>query len=337
MAEDTKDSFPEQQPRINSFGENFRGFLCFNFLLVIITFNVCLLTALFYYPFHVSVYVLLPYYTYHKVLTRPEIKQGGRWVNFSKNFFLFRIERKFLQMSFHTPLPKKFVDAENSNNAQFVIAVFPHGTAADYRIGMDGMLDTVFPNIYNKIRTLGASVLFLIPIVREFVLWTSGIDASRTVAEKALDKGYTLLVMPGGESEQIQTIYQRERVYLKNRKGFLKLALRKGVPVVPIYVFGCSDYYQTSIALLQPRLWLVKNLGICIPFAVGMWGSILCPYPVKTTMVIGEPLVFKVKDATKPSPEELDEAHESFCMALMNLFNEHKGPLGYGDRNLEIL
>jgi 2-acylglycerol O-acyltransferase 2 len=205
------------------------------------------------------------------------MSRGVRWERFSKDFFLFPKMREFLSLQFRSPNSNSFAKAEASKDAQFVIAVFPHGTAADYRVAMDGVLDQVFPNIYTKIRTLGASILFVIPVVREFSLWTSGIDARRAVAENAINDGYSLLVLPGGEQEQIRTVYQKERVFLKRRKGFLKLAMSKGVPVIPVYVFGASDYYRTYDAFLGIRLWLVKNLGICIPFSVGLWGSILCP------------------------------------------------------------
>jgi 1-acyl-sn-glycerol-3-phosphate acyltransferase len=313
-----------------------QAFLIFNAIfLAIIGWNVVLLFGFWNYPFQVGVYILLPYYTYCKLLTRPE--QEGRWQVFSKHFFLFQQMREYMSLSIHRPLPKRLVQAETSTNAQFIIAVFPHGTAADYRVAMDGMLDQVFPNVYHKIRTLGASVLLMIPLVREIFVWTSGIDASRAVAEKALDKGYSLVVLPGGEAEQIRTVYQKERVYLKNRKGFLKLAMRKGVPVVPVYVFGASDYYQTSNALLGPRLWLVKNMGVCIPFAVGLWGSVFCPRPVRTTIVVGEPLTFAFQNPKNPSIEELDDAHKLFCTSLVDLFDQHKGPLGYRDRTLELL
>lgn len=320
-------------------------FVVFNgFFLFLIGVNALLLWGLWQYPFHVGVYMILPYVAYCKVgNTSNNPTEGTRWPAFSKNFFVFVMLREYLGLTIHQPLPKGLVEAEQNKdddgnvNSQFIIAVFPHGTAADYRVAMDGMLDQIFPTSYHKVRTLGASVLLTIPLVREIFTWTSGIDASRPVAEKALDKGYSLLVLPGGEAEQIRTIYQKERVYLKNRKGFLKLALRKSIPVVPVYVFGASDYYQTSNALLGPRRWMVKNLGICIPFAMGQWGSILCPRPVKTTVVFGGPLSFAIKDPKSPTTEELNAAHQTFCSALMTVFNEHKDRLGYGERTLEVL
>lgn len=235
------------------------------------------------------------------------------------------------------PPPKKLVEAEGRPDAQFLIAVFPHGVASEYRIAMDGMMQQVFPNVHDKVVVLTASVLFAIPLVRELALWTGCVDARKSVAEKAISMGRSILVLPGGEAEQIRTIYQKERVYLKRRKGFIKLALKHGIPVVPSYLFGVNDYYYTSNILFQPRLWLQKSLGICIPVAVGLYGSIFCPFSVPTTVVYGEPLSFEVKDKGSPTSEELDAAHEQFCTALKQLFDQHKKELGYGERELEIM
>jgi len=233
-------------------------------------------------------------------------------------------------------LSKALQKSENEPDAQFLFAFFPHGTWADYRLLSDGMWYKMFPNIGEKIRTLAASILFKIPVVREISLWTGCVDASRAVAEGLLDKGYSVVVLPGGEAEQIRTVYQKEGVYLKNRKGFVKLAMRKGIPIVPVYVFGASDYYYTNQSLFGPRVWMQKKMGICIPLAIGLWGSFLCPLPVKTTVVFGEPLSFKLKETGSPTDEELNAGHEEFCKSLLLLFNSYKDELGYGDRSLEV-
>jgi 1-acyl-sn-glycerol-3-phosphate acyltransferase len=188
-----------------------------------------------------------------------------------------------------------------------------------------------------KIQMLAASVLFRIPLVRELALWTGCIDARRSVAERALDKGRSIVVLPGGEAEQIRTIYGKEIVYLKQRKGFVKLAMQKGVPVIPTYVFGVNDYYYTSPVFFGARQWLQRTCGICIPLAIGYWGSIFCPLPVATTIVVGKPLTFDVQKKGFPSADELDAGHANFCSALQELFDEHKIALGYGDRELEIV
>lgn len=276
----------------------FYNFAVFHLISVVIFgVNLWLILGLYYFPYKFGVYVLLPYLTYTKFLARHELKEGLHWPVFSKNFFVFRAMRDHLQLSFK--VSSALEKAQNEEAAQFVFAIFPHGTHCDFRVAMDGMLDQVFPNL-DKIRTLAASVLFAIPVVREIALWTGCVDARRKVADNVLKKGYSIVVLPGGEAEQIRTVYQQEAVWLKNRKGFIKLAMRHSIPVVPCYAFGTTDCYKTSDWLFQARLALQKSTGICIPFATGKWGSIFCPLPSKSTLVFGDPLTFVMKEPGIP-------------------------------------
>ena len=189
----------------------------------------------------------------------------------------------------------------------------------------------------NNLRTLAASVLFYIPLVREISLWTSCINASRATAQKALSKQKSLLILPGGEMEQLMTTYGTEMVYLSKRKGFIKLAMKNKVPVVPMYVYGCNDYFYTSKLFYSLRYTLVKRLGVCIPLCAGLFGSMTCPLPKKTTIVIGKPLQFTMKGDDGPTEEELNTAHDLFVKELVKLFDEHKEQLGYGDRTLKVV
>lgn len=299
---------------------------------ILISATIIPIYGIFCYPYIFGPYIVLPYMMYN-YFHRHELRDGNKWRFFSENFPYITIIRSHIGLNI-SKLPKELAEAEMKEDAQFVIACFPHGTASDFRILMEGMLPQVFPNIHGRCRTLAASVLFYIPLVREISLWTGCIDARRKVAEKAMDKGRTIIVLPGGEAEQIRTVKGKEKVYIKNRKGFVKLAMRKNVPVVPVYVFGCSDLYETSNAFYNFRYWLMKNFGVCLTMHSGMFKG-ACPFPVKNTIVMGNPLDFKMK-GKEPTTEELDLAHEQFCKALETLFNENKERLGYDDRILEI-
>merc|ERR1719210_2082973 len=116
--------------------------------------------------------------------------------------------------------------AGGDKTGQAIFAFFPHGVNSDFRVLMDGMMYDAFDKVYEKAsaRTLAASVLFWIPGVRAVTLATSFVDAGRKTAEKCLKKGHSLMLCPGGQDEQIETIYGRERVYLKTRSGFIRLA-----------------------------------------------------------------------------------------------------------------
>ena len=314
-----------------------QGFILYH---VIVLFGAFLTSVVFvgpfFYPSTVGLFVVLPYLSYTLIIRRDEIKDGAHWPLFSNHFWIFATLRQFLQLEFAT-LPTELAEEEMKEGAQFVIGVFPHGSWADYRVLMDGMLPQIFPNIASNIKTLAASVLFRMPIIREISLWTGCVDARRSVAERQLDSGRSLLIIAGGEAEQIRTTFGKEIIYLSKRKGFVKLALQKDIPLVPCYVFGCSDYYRTNLCFFDARVTLVKMLGVCISLASGYLGSPWCPFPVKTTIVFGKPIQSKVEYKFSPTQEEIDTAHAAFVVNIKALFDEHKGRLGFGDRELVIV
>lgn len=299
---------------------------------VIIFATLLPIIGLFYFPVAVLAFVILPYIGYCS-LNSHHLKDGRPWRYFSENFIFLPIFRSHIGLRISS-LPKELIDAEKKEDAQFLIAFFPHGCSCDFRFMMEGMLPSVFPNIYSKCRALSATVLYYIPVVREMTLWSGCIDARRSVAEKAIDRGRTIIVLPGGLPEQIRTCRGREILYIKKRKGFIRLALKKKIPIVPSYVFGSSDLYKTSRSFYNLRYWLMNNLNMCLTNHSGLYGS-WCPYPIQNTIVFGRPLHFEIKGA-EPTPEEVINAHEVFCKALEDLFDEHKDRLGYGDRALEM-
>jgi len=323
---------PSESP---SLGLKMKAFFLWNLMYWLSTaLALVMLISPVIYPQTIGLYVTLPYLTF-SLFKRDELKFGSPWPSFSQNFAVFACLRRYLDLEF-APLPEKLKTAEKAEHAQFIFAVFPHGTSSDFRILMDGILHTVLPSVADKVRVLTASVLFRIPLVREIAMWTNCVDARRSVAENLLDNHYSILVLPGGMDEQILTQYQKETIYLRKRKGFVKLALRKGVPVVPVYVFGSSDQFATSNALFGARHWIMKNLKMCIPLAQGLAGS-ACPLPVKTTIVMGEPVFFSPKVAGQPTQDEINNAHGEFIQALIALFDEHKSRLGYGERSLNVV
>merc|ERR1712048_514373 len=202
---------------------------------------------------------LIAIYVISCMASRPELREGAGWPGFAQKEWGYHAFRRFLRLRLYVSktLQKRPVDQE------VVIGVHPHGIAADYRILMDGMLYDALPG--RQILSLSASVLYYIPVVRELALWTRCIDARKKVAAGALQRGHSIMVIPGGEHEQIRTKKGHEEVYLANRVGFVKLALEANAALVPSYAFGCVDLYDTYTFLHGPREWIRKTLGVCIP------------------------------------------------------------------------
>jgi 1-acyl-sn-glycerol-3-phosphate acyltransferase len=69
------------------------------------------------------------------------------------------------------------------------------------------------------------------------------IPAHPLYADEALRRGHSLLVFPGGEKECFRPYSERAKVDFYGRKGFLKVAIRNKVPIVPIVSIGAHESY----------------------------------------------------------------------------------------------
>ena len=268
------------------------------------------------------------YFVYARFLSRAERHSGLPWEWFSRQEWGYHAFRRYLRLRLHVSTSLY----ERPADKPVVLAVHPHGVASDFRILLDGMMYDALPD--REVLTLSASVLFYLPMVRELSLWTRCIDASKSVAARALRKGHSLMVIPGGEQEQIRTIQGKEEVYLSKRMGFIKLALQERAAVVPCYVFGCVDLYKTFTSFMQaPREWLRKSFGVCIPLYYGAMGLLPLRFPVH--VVMGEPMEFDCKVPGSPTDEEVQEAHSKYVAALRDLYNRERHQ--YGDAKRELI
>lgn len=170
--------------------------------------------------------------------------------------------------------------------------------------------------------------------MREVTLTTNCIDATKESAQAAVNAGHSIMVLPGGIHEMLVTEHGREKLWLKNHKGFVRLALQNGLPLIPMYAFGASDLYHTHSFLDGLRMWIGSNLRVALPIFSGQHGT-LCPLPVQVTIAVGAPI--PVERQENPSQEALDAVHARYVEALRALFEKHKAEVGMADRELEVL
>lgn len=256
------------------------------------------------------------------------LQSGRPWPEFI-NSYVVRLVLEWLPIQI-----RRTVDLKS--DGLYVFAAHPHGTLAFNRGGVGFSTDTLwnkaFPGV--KFRVLTATAAFFVPFIREMWLWSYCIDASKSTASRIMEKEKcSIFVYPGGEKEQMETIYGEHRIFLKTRKGFVRLAIEQGASLVPVYAFGETElyyHYQLAIGL---RKWLVNKFSVAVPLISGQFG--LMPYRTPVTLVFGEPI--SLKKNSHPSTFEVDAAHELYINALVKLFNNHKASLGYGDKELVIL
>jgi 1-acyl-sn-glycerol-3-phosphate acyltransferase len=102
------------------------------------------------------------------------------------------------------------------------------------------------------------------------------VAADPATARAALAAGAAVLVYPGGDWEVHRPVWERNRVDLHGRRGFVRLALETGAPVVPVVSVGGQEtaVFLSRGAGLARALRLHRLLRVdVLPIALAApWG-----------------------------------------------------------------
>lgn len=130
---------------------------------------------------------------------------------------------------------------------------------------------------------LAHGVALRVPGLRELLVPLGAVPASHESAAKLFAAGRKVLVYPGSEYDAMRPYRKRNRVIFGPRRGYVRLALRHGVPIIPIVAAGAHetlliiDDCRWLARLLRSKRWLRLDawpLALSIP-----WGLTLGPVP----------------------------------------------------------
>eukprot|EP00310_Coccolithus_braarudii_P015570 CAMPEP_0183341838 /NCGR_PEP_ID=MMETSP0164_2-20130417/8046_1 /TAXON_ID=221442 /ORGANISM="Coccolithus pelagicus ssp braarudi, Strain PLY182g" /LENGTH=192 /DNA_ID=CAMNT_0025512265 /DNA_START=404 /DNA_END=979 /DNA_ORIENTATION=- len=139
---------------------------------------------------------------------------------------------------------------------------------------------------------------------------------------------HDLALIPGGFEEATLTSGgQAERVFIRERRGFVKYCLQYGYAICPCFSFGEKQLYSNVQGWWKLRLALNK-FGVPAIFPWGQRLLPLAPKPSPLHVVVGAPLV--LERVEQPTVEQVAAAHEEYVSALSRLFERHKAR-AYGD------
>jgi len=169
---------------------------------------------------------------------------------------------------------------------------------------------------------LGTDALFMLPVISDMLSWYNCGPASKQNMLRLMGKGENLALLPGGFEEA--TFYQRgvHRVFIKNRKGFIKYALQHGYAVHPVYTFGEERTYSALSWVMERMAFLNKYKLPAVIFA-GRLFSFMPDNRAELVTVIGKPLQLPL--IPSPSAEEVSQHHVEYVEALQGLFKRYKG------------
>ena len=125
------------------------------------------------------------------------------------------------------------------------------------------------------------------------------------------------ILVVGGVFEALNHGHKDIQLCLERRKGFIKLALRFGRPLVPVFGFGENFLFDTvpnekGTWLRTFQDWCESHFAFAPAFFLGRgvfqynWGFL--PRRVPITLVVGKPL--EVEQTDEPSRELIEETHK---------------------------
>lgn len=187
---------------------------------------------------------------------------------------------------------------------------------------------------------LAFDAAFSIPGMAPLMRKTGQVPASHKNALKALELGCSVLVYPGGAHEVFRPWSDRNKIDFGGHKGFVRLALKAGVAVVPIVSHGGHDttFVLTRGEALAKKFRMdrlrmtVYPILLQFPWGISTPGQPGIPLPAKITMQVLEPRNWTHLGKEAASNEELVnqcylEVTQAMQQTLTALAEENPRPL----------
>jgi 1-acyl-sn-glycerol-3-phosphate acyltransferase len=185
---------------------------------------------------------------------------------------------------------------------------------------------------------LAHDMVFRIPGIRAFVAPWGTVPANPENMKRALDRDAALLVYPGGDWETYRPSWESSKIDFAGRKGFARLALEFGVPIIPVVSIGGQE---TALFLGQGHR-LARLMRLDQAFRVKVLPPVLgpplgttifdlpirVPLPAKITVSVGQPIDLREKLGSRA---DADDAYEfvtaNMQRTLTRLGNERTVPV----------
>ena len=306
-------------------------------------FSGLLFTAVMAYIFFYTSYWFIPLtYLTWMIYDLDTCNRGGRtgWIlNFVRGWRIWKHYRNFFPVKLI-----KTVDLDRNQN--YLLGSHPHGilcSGAFSCFATDGAgFSTLFPGIEPRLLTLEGQ--FWVPFYRELISGGGCCAATKRGMEALLGKpgGIASVLVVGGAPESLNSDKDKIKLIINRRKGFIKLALRFGVDLVPTFTFGEAFIYGqipnpegSLVRKVQDYLQHIVGFAPVMFFGRGIfqYNFGIVPHRKPLTVVVGAPI--PVEKVPNPSVEEIAVLHAKYVAELEALYNKYN-PL-YGDSNVQLV
>jgi 1-acyl-sn-glycerol-3-phosphate acyltransferase len=218
----------------------------------------------------------------------------------------------------------------NHSGGNMIVDTFAFTLAFETHFGVERPF---YQLAHNLVLLLGPFMPW-IPNLRKF----GTVPAGHENAERALDAGAAVLVYPGGDYETHRPSWESAKVDFNGRKGFIRLALRSDVPIIPVVSIGGQEtalFLSRGEGLARllrlDRMFRLKVLPIslAIPWGLNI-GDMLThfPLPAKITTEVLPQIHLREEYGRKPDIDAVyDDVIARMQRSLSGLASERRLPL----------
>ncbi|KAJ4919616.1 hypothetical protein JOQ06_000085 [Pogonophryne albipinna] len=179
---------------------------------------------------------------------------------------------------------------------------------------------------------------FRVPLFRDYIMCGGLVSSSKSSLSHLLSRpggGNVAVIALGGAAESLEARPGALKLQILNRKGFIKLALKHGAQLVPVFSFGENELFDqmenpsgSPLRRLQNRLQSIMGVALPLFHARGVfqYSFGLMPYRKPINTVVGEPIPL-VRNPS-PSSEDIEGLHQIYLQSLTHLFEQNKEKYG---------
>lgn len=286
-------------------------------LFVIAYFTVLLLIAKYYTPHFIKKYKLSKTFS-------PSNMKDNQYV------FTERNSCKYLSLNVVWP---KSVHRPALESKAVIFAAIPHGVCPFGVVAYP-----LWSKVWNDklCHWTTAPVVLKLPIVSGLLKALGYIPAkTKSIMDTLTKKEENVGIILDGIAGMFQRNKNDEVAKIMARKGIVKIALRAGVPIVPIYGFGHTSLYTVIVDPFGLLEYLSIRLDTALTPFFGRYGWFLGP-PSRSpvTVCLGEPINCPL--IAEPTKDDIEKYHNLMLDSYKELFDQHKAAFGWENKNLKF-
>ncbi|KAL0485432.1 2-acylglycerol O-acyltransferase [Acrasis kona] len=297
-------------------------------VLLMVALPISLIALNFVFVFNPLLWGLyIPYLVYIFKYDYDASKEGSKRWNWVRHWNILKQFRDFFPA-------KVILEEPLEKNKSYLLGGHPHGVIsmsvwANFLSSHAGSFEDV-TGIPLRLATLKEN--FKVPFLRELILSFGIIDSSRETLEFNLNRNRACLLMIGGAEEVLYAGSDKEHInlVLQRRKGFVRVALRTGSALVPVFNYGENEIYtQKSFAegsrLRALQEWIKHKTGQIFPIINGrgifIYDYGFLPRRVPLISVIGAPI--EIPKIENPTEEDISKYHELYVQKLRQMYTKY--------------